>query len=144
MSCDKETNPASNGPLECFNRPKAISCLATRIPTVHLPVGNPRFNRPKAISCLATQTDTPMEILRPRFNRPKAISCLATCRLWTCGSSKDRGFNRPKAISCLATRARPYNEFCVKLKAKYPLLEINQDSANRGGYNGFCSQEYPR
>ena len=40
--------------------------------------------------------------------------------------------------------ARPYNEFCVKLKAKYSLLEINQDSANRGGYNGFCSQEYPR
>ena len=41
--------------------------------------GNKRFNRPKAISCLATETlrdsgGRPS----PGFNRPKASSCLAT------------------------------------------------------------------
>ena len=42
------------GPTDCFNRPKAISCLATcdlcnRESKLCL-----GFNRPKAISCLAT------------------------------------------------------------------------------------------
>ena len=61
-----------------FNRPKAISCLATRrfgaTPLRH----NAGFNRPKAISCLATCSSQSHQHLQRSFNRPKAISCLAT------------------------------------------------------------------
>ena len=40
------------------------------------------FNRPKAISCLATRTPARWRLTRDEcFNRPKAISCLATRKL---------------------------------------------------------------
>ena len=72
---------------------------------VRLLAGGNRFNRPQAISCLAT-LDQDLARLRQTwgFNRPQAISCLATL----CSRRRDADhllcFNRPQAISCLATR----------------------------------------
>ena len=114
-----------------FNRPKAISCLATQYLAV-IPAGETAsFNRPKAISCLATCLATAYGLTRAgRFNRPKAISCLATAYELTpdgltyfvsiarrrlvvlrlggprAGTAIVVRFNRPKAISCLATPPR--------------------------------------
>ena len=63
----------------CFNRPKAISCLATFIRYGSRISAKNGFNRPKAISCLATASTQRIRGGFPnRFNRPKAISCLAT------------------------------------------------------------------
>ena len=50
-----------------FNRPKAISCLATRQSLVIAWVAALRFNRPKAISCLATTGWGSSESLARRF-----------------------------------------------------------------------------
>ena len=66
----------------CFNRPQAISCLATAHPHgADRSDRQCRFNRPQAISCLATSYSSPMVgALSTSFNRPQAISCLATRR----------------------------------------------------------------
>ena len=67
---------------ECFNRPKAVVCLATQYEVEHVPVSQE------------------VSIARRRLVvlRPAAV-------LWQ-QVGDARGFNRPKAISCLATAGR--------------------------------------
>ena len=111
-----------------FNRPKAISGLATGNGLAAGVAVGAGFNRPKAISGLATGAgESPQEgvlvsIARRRlvvlrlassvftrypallsFNRPKAISGLATCGRAISARTCTSSFNRPKAISGLAT-----------------------------------------
>ena len=76
--------PATLTSPSSFNRPKAISCLATLLLELGCHSHLHSFNRPKAISCLATPRQS--RALRPAtsgFNRPKAISCLATNLQWS-------------------------------------------------------------
>ena len=107
MSCDDRPDRRGHVGHLRFNRPKAISCLATTANVLSFLAGLIGFNRPKAISCLATTCCSPaIGASKPPscacFNRPKAISCLATNRRSIIGDFT-MGFNRPKAISCLAT-----------------------------------------
>ena len=91
---------------QCFNRPKAISCLATTY--------NGFYGRVVVEVSIARRR---LVVLRrydyaeafawlQSFNRPKAISCLATGKVSTDSYVRIVGFNRPKAISCLATHRR--------------------------------------
>ena len=130
MSCDSDTTRSRLFKERIsFNRPKAISCLATWDFTYLVGPNYQRFNRPKAISCLATtEPDSGIAcnlgvsiarrrlvVLRPgllkdwgvankvSFNRPKAISCLATTAWTSPRTARPMCFNRQKAISCLST-----------------------------------------
>ena len=118
------THSSQDGGLS-FNRPKAISCLATSRFHYLSRAFTCCFNRPKAISCLATQV-TGLQALELvwRFNRPKAISCLATCFSWSQFPSGERSFNRPKAISCLATFWRLFLGGLVSIYFQAPERDI--------------------
>ena len=62
----------------CFNRPKAISCLATRIPDP-APSHGLEVSIARRRLVVLRRVGGAILLLSPdRFNRPKAISCLAT------------------------------------------------------------------
>ena len=88
-----------------FNRPKAISGLATSWSTAMGGDRAVRFNRPKAISGLATTMSMVriggwllVSIARRRLVVLRPPTAVPSCRGYV-------GFNRPKAISGLATIA---------------------------------------
>ena len=129
MSCDLEGRPNGQDSRLWVSIARRRLVVLRRMDDRRVGLPEPRFNRPKAISCLATDRLPSRRLCRPgSFNRPKAISCLATMALVVGMLPAVARFNRPKAISCLATPLlrveQPYRSFVSIARRRLVVLRL--------------------